>query len=89
MIIKNCLQYPLGWIQKKRKGGYYYVYTTSILTDTVSDSADGLSTLSHTKTVASYDPASEGIHDNAGLNDCPAAKEPVIHANETVTPLPS
>ena len=57
-----------------------------MLTDTVSDNADGLSTLSHTKTVASYDPASEGIHDNAGLNDCPAAKEPVIHASETVTP---
>ena len=52
-----------------------------MLTDTVSDNADGLSTLSHTKTVASYDPASEGIHDNA--------KEPVIHASETVTPLPS
>ena len=32
-----------------------------MLTDTVSDNADGLSTLSHTKTVASYDPASEGI----------------------------
>ena len=52
----------------------------------MSDSADGLSTLSHTKTVASYVPLSEGIHDNAGLNDCPEAKEPVIHANETVTP---
>ena len=44
-----------------------------MLTDTVSDRAVGLSTLSHTKTVASYDPALDGIHDNAGLNDCPAA----------------
>ena len=44
-----------------------------MLTDTVSDRAVGLSTLSHTKTVASYEPELDGIHYNAGLNDCPAA----------------
>jgi len=44
-----------------------------MLVETVSDSAVGLSTLSHTKTVASYVPEEDGIHDNAGLNDCPAA----------------
>ena len=59
---------------------------TLIDASTVSDRAVGLSTLSHTNTVAVYDPESPGIHDNAGLNDCPAASEPVIHASETVTP---
>ena len=55
----------------------------------VGDSAVGLSTLSQTNTVAVYEPESLGVHDNAGLIDCPAVKEPVIHAKETVTPLPS
>ena len=55
-------------------------------TDVVGDNAVGLSTLSQTNTVAVYDPAALGVHDNAGLIDCPAVKEPVIHANETVTP---
>ena len=41
-------------------------------TDTVGDSAVGLSTLSHTNTVAVYDPEASGVHDNAGLIDCPA-----------------
>ena len=44
-------------------------YTTCIETDAVSDNAVGLSTLSHTKTVASYEPDALGIHDNAGLKD--------------------
>ncbi len=52
-------------------------------------SAVGLSTLSHTNTVAVYEPEALGVHDNAGLIDCPAVKEPVIHANDTVTPFPS
>ncbi len=60
-----------------------------MLTDVVGDSAVGLSTLSQTNTVAVYDPEALGVHDNAGLIDCPAVKEPVIHANDTVTPLPS
>ena len=47
----------------------------------VGDSAVGLSTLSQTNTVAVYDPESLGVHDNAGLIDCPAVKDPVIHAN--------
>ncbi len=50
------------------------------------DKAVGLSTLSHTNAVASYAPALSGIHDKAGLNDCPGDNEPVIHASETVTP---
>ena len=58
-----------------------------MLTDVVGDSAVGLSTLSQTNTVAVYDPEPLGVHDNAGLIDCPAVKEPVIHANDTVTPL--
>jgi len=58
-------------------------------TEVVGDSAVGLSTLSQTNTVAVYDPDVPGVHDNAGLIDCPAVKEPVIHANDTVTPLPS
>ena len=58
-------------------------------TDTVGDNAVGLSTLSQTNTVAVYEPESLGVHDNAGLIDCPPVKEPVIHANDTVTPLPS
>ena len=57
-----------------------------MLTDTVGDSAVGLSTLSQTNTVAVYEPDASGVHDNAGLIYCPAVKEPVIHANETVTP---
>ncbi len=60
-----------------------------MVTDTVGDNAVGLSTLSHTNTVAVYEPDASGVHDNAGLIDCPAVKEPVIHANDTVTPLPS
>jgi len=60
-----------------------------MLTDVVGDSAVGLSTLSQTNTVAVYDPESPGVHDNAGLIDCPAVKDPVIHANDTVTPSPS
>ena len=36
---------------------------TRMLTDTVSDRAVGLSTLSHTKTVALYEPELDGIHD--------------------------
>ena len=67
-FVKRC--------SKKRKKGkfdVYLPYTTRMLTDTVSDRAVGLSTLSHTKTVASYEPELDGIHDNAGLNDCPAA----------------
>jgi hypothetical protein len=61
--------------KKRKKGKFdvYLPYTTRILVETVSDRAVGLSTLSHTKTVASYVPAEDGIHDNAGLNDCPAA----------------
>ena len=59
-----------------------------MLTDVVGDSAVGLSTLSQTNTVAVYDPESPGVHDNAGLIDCPAVKDPVIHANDTVTPFP-
>ena len=58
-------------------------------TDTVGDNAVGLSTLSQTNTVAVNEPEPLGVHDNAGLIDCHAVKEPVIHANETVTPLPS
>ncbi len=57
-----------------------------MLTDVVGDSAVGLSTLSQTNTVAVYVPESPGVHDNAGLIDCPPVKEPVIHANDTVTP---
>ena len=45
-----------------------------MLTDVVGDSAVGLSTLSQTNTVAVYDPAALGVHDNAGLIDCPAVK---------------
>ncbi len=60
-----------------------------MVTDVVGDSAVGLSTLSHTNTVAVYVPAAPGVHDNAGLIDCPAVKEPVIHANDTVTPFSS
>ena len=56
---------------------------------TGGDNAVGLSTLSHTNAVAVYVPGASGIHDNAGLNDCPAVSEPVIHASETVTPLSS
>ena len=67
----------------------FLVYTTSMSTDTVGDRAVGLDTLSHTNTVAVYEPEVLGVHDNAGLIDCPAVKEPVIHANDTVTPLPS
>ena len=56
-------------------------------TDTVGDSAVGLSTLSHTNTVAVYEPEESGVHDNAGLIDCPAVKEPVsythLRAHET------
>jgi hypothetical protein len=58
-------------------------------TDTVGDNAVGLSTLSHTNTVAVYEPEALGVHDSAGLIDCPPVKEPVIHARETVTPSPS
>ena len=58
-------------------------------TDVVGDSAVGLSTLSQTNTVAVYDLDELGVHDNAGLIDCPAVKDPVIHANDTVTPSPS
>ncbi len=54
---------------------------------TGGDNAVGLSTLSHTNAVAVYVPDASGIQDNAGLNDCPAVNEPVIHASETVTPL--
>ena len=57
-----------------------------MVTETVGDSAVGLSTLSHTNTVAVYEPEASGVHDNAGLIDCPAVKDPVIHANDTVTP---
>ncbi len=60
-----------------------------MLTDVVGDSAVGLSTLSQTNTVAVYVPESLGVHDIAGLNDCPPVKEPVIHANDTVTPFSS
>ena len=58
-------------------------------TETVGDKAIGLSTLSQTNTVAVYEPEALGVHDNAGLIDCPAFSEPVIHASETVTPLAS
>ena len=60
-----------------------------MVTDVVGDSAVGLSTLSHTNTVAVYEPEALGVHDNAGLIDCPAVKEPVIHANDTVTQFSS
>ncbi len=60
-----------------------------MVTDVVGDNAVGLSTLSHTNTVAEYEPEALGVHDNAGLIDCPPVKEPVIHANDTVTPLSS
>jgi hypothetical protein len=53
------------------------------------DRAVGLSTLSHTNAVISNEPALLGIHDKAGLNDCPGDNEPVIHASETVTPFAS
>ena len=60
-------------IKKKEKKGKFdcltMSYTTCIETDAVSDNAVGLSTLSHTKTVASYEPDASGIHDNAGLKD--------------------
>ena len=58
-----------------------------MVTDTGGDNAVGLSMLSQTNTVAVYKPGAVGIQDNAGLNDCPGASEPVIHASETVTPL--
>jgi len=58
-------------------------------TEVVGDSAVGLSTLSQTNTVAVYVPEVPGVHDNAGLIDCPAVKDHVIHANATVTPSPS
>ena len=60
-----------------------------MLTEVVGDSAVGLSTLSHTNTVAVYEPEAAGIHDIAGLNDCPAVKLPVIQDSETVTPSES
>ena len=60
-----------------------------MVTDVVGDSAVGLSTLSQTNTVAVYVPEVLGVHDNAGLIDCPAVKDPVIHAYDTVTPSPS
>ena len=60
-----------------------------MVTEVVGDSAVGLSTLSHTNTVAVYEPEAAGIHDIAGLNDCPAVKLPVIQDSETVTPLAS
>ncbi|SVB65202.1 uncharacterized protein METZ01_LOCUS218056, partial [marine metagenome] len=43
-------------LKKRKKGGVrlFLVYTTSMLTETVGDSAVGLSTLSHTNTVAVY-----------------------------------
>ena len=41
-----------------------------MVTDVVGDSAVGLSTLSHTNTVAVYEPEALGVHDNAGLIDC-------------------
>ena len=62
---------------------------TLIDASTVSDRAVGLSTLSQTNTVAVYDPDASGINDNAWLNDCQDASEPVNHASERVTPLPS
>ena len=55
-------------------------------TEVGGDSAVGLLTLSQTNTVAVYVPDASGVQDNAGLNDCPADSEPVIHASETVTP---
>jgi len=58
-------------------------------TEVGGDNAVGLLTLSQTNTVAVYVPAASGVQDNAGLNDCPAASEPVIHASEIVTPLES
>ena len=57
-----------------------------MLTDTGGDSAVGLSTDSQTKIVASYVPDESGVQDNAGLNDCPAASVPEIHASAIVTP---
>jgi hypothetical protein len=60
-----------------------------MVTDVVGDNAVGLSTLSQTNTVAVYEPEALGVHDNAGLIDCPAVKDPVIHANDTVTPFSS
>jgi hypothetical protein len=53
------------------------------------DRAVGLSTLSQTNAVTVNVPDISGIHDKAGLNDCPGDNEPVIHASETVTPFPS
>ena len=58
-------------------------------TEVGGDGAVRLLTLSQTNTVAAYVPAASGVQDNAGLNDCPADSEPVIHASETVTPLES
>ena len=60
-----------------------------MVTEVVGDSAVGLSTLSHTNTVAVYEPEAAGIHDIAGLSDCPAVKLPVIQDSETVTPSES
>jgi hypothetical protein len=60
-----------------------------MVTEVVGDSAVGLSTLSHTNTVAVYEPEAAGIQDIAGLNDCPAVKLPVIQDSETVTPSES
>jgi len=41
----------------------FLVYTTSMFTDTVGDRAVGLDTLSHTNTVAVYEPELVGVHD--------------------------
>jgi hypothetical protein len=57
-------------IQKKeKKGKCELVYLTLTVVLTGGDKAVGLSTDSQTNAVAVYAPASEGIHDNAGLND--------------------
>ena len=41
----------------------FLVYTTSMLTVTVGDRAVGEDTLSHTNTVAVYEPEFAGVHD--------------------------
>ncbi len=64
----------------------FLVYTTSMLTDTVGDRAVGLDTLSHTNTVAVYEPELVGVHDCALVADCPALNVLEIHDNDTVTP---
>ncbi len=64
----------------------FLVYTTSMSTDTVGDRAVGLDTLSHTNTVAVYEPELVGVHDWAAVIDWPLVSEPVNHESDTVTP---